>query len=195
MREKWKLLQSEQIELGIKAGLSQKDIRLYAKHCYDFLQMQEIRTALEEGLSREQVKRMCHSRLSHEEMEEMRKAMKQGEYVNRRPMIRYWILCAALLILCGALIAQGYVLAGRQIYLDLSQNEVILEEGEPFEPMKYVAGYSMDAERLRLPADNDTSVPGTQAAVYTLRKGKEELTRILRVTIAPAEEETAEQQE
>lgn len=185
MPQKWELLQSEQIESGARAGLSRRQIRLYAKHRYNFLQMQEIRTALEEGMAESKVRMLCHSHLTHEEMEEMRKAMEKGEFIKRKPVIRYWIMCAALLLLCGALIAQGYVLAGRQVYLDLSQNEVILEEGEPFEPMKYVSGYSMDADRLRLPVNIDTSVPGTQAAVYTLRKGKEELTRILRVTIRP----------
>lgn len=189
MSEKWKLLEAEQIELGMRAGLSRKQISLYAKHCYNFLQMQEIRTALEEHLDEFQIKAMCRPDLSHEEMEAIRKRIEKGEIVRMKRSPLRW---AADVLLAGFMIFmmfEGYFAAGNNLYLNLKEETAVLEKGDVFEPMKYVSSYSMNADTLRVPSQIDTSCAGRQAAVYTLRKGGEELTRILIVEIKEEEQE------
>ena len=190
MSEKWKLLEAEQIELGVKAGLSRKQISLYAKHCYNFLQMQEIRTALEEHLDEFQIRAMCHPDLSHEEMEAIRRRIEKGETVRIRRSPFWWIGSALLSGFMIFMMFEGYLAAGNNLYLNLKEETAVLEKGEVFEPMKYVSSYSMNADTLRVPSEIDTSHAGRQAAVYTLRKGREELTRILIVEIKEEQDES-----
>ena len=90
---------------------------------------------------------------------------------------------AALSVLCAALITDGYIRAGEHAYLNLTQPSLTLHKGDAFEPMKYVASYSDDADMLSLPSSVNTAVTGSQAAVYRLTVGKEEITRILLVTV------------
>lgn len=180
---KWSLLEAEQIELGYKAGLNPRQIRLYAKHRYNFLQMQEIRTALCEGLDEYQIGAMCRMNLTHEEMERIRKRIEKGEKVRHKTPLHYWLAVCALSLMAVILILDGYVRCADLAYLNLKQNEVELGLNEPFEPMKYVESTSSGADHLKLPYGIDTSLPGTQAAVYTLNQGNEEITRILLVKV------------
>ena len=57
MKNRLGVLQREQVEFGRKAGLSDKDIKIYAKSKFNFLQMQEMRLALEDGIPRQEVKK------------------------------------------------------------------------------------------------------------------------------------------
>ena len=186
---KWNTLQQEQIDLGRSAGLSRRQIRLYKRHCFSFLQMQEIRTALEEGIDAKDVRMMCRPWLSDTDMEKIRLRLENGEKLRRRTDLKTVCAFTALIVLAAALITDGYVRASEHVYLELSRPYVTLAAGESFEPMKYVADYSEQAEAISLPSGIDTSVPGVQAAVYRLRSGKEEITRILLVTVEDSEKE------
>jgi hypothetical protein len=95
----WNTLQKEQIDLGVQAGLSEKQIRLYAKHSYSFLKMQEIRTALTDGLPAKEVRRMCRPWYSDRDIEKMRISLLSGEKPSRHALIRTWCACGALLVL------------------------------------------------------------------------------------------------
>ncbi len=184
---KWNLLQAEQIEKGMQAGLSRRQIRRYAKNRYDFLQMQEIRTALEEGLDEFQIGAMCHAKLSHQEMEQIRKRLENHESVRQRTSLRFYLIFAALALCALTLILDGYLHCCEHPYLNLSVNETEIALNEPFDAMAYVQSYSHDAERLKLPTDLDTSTPGVKAAVYTLQSGYEQLTRVLLVHVKEKE--------
>lgn len=186
---KWNTLQKEQIDLGRDAGLNEKQIRLYAKHRYSFLQMQEIRTALTDGMSMRDVRKMCRPWYSDTDMEKIRLSLQKGGTAAQRSSIRTWCACGALLVLGAALITDGYIRASDPLYLNLSASEVTVEAGEEFEPMKYVASYCEKAEKLSLPSGLDTMTPGTHAAVYRLKAGQEEITRILLVNVEESETE------
>lgn len=185
----WNTLQKEQIELGVKAGLDEKQIRLYAKHRYSFLQMQEIRIALTDGLSVKDVRKMCRPWYSDRDMEKIRLSLQKGGTAAHRSSVRTWCACGALLILGVSLITDGYIRASDPLYLNLSASEVTVEAGEEFEPMKYVASYCEKAEKLSLPSGLDTMTPGTHAAVYRLKAGQEEITRILLVNVEESKTE------
>lgn len=180
---KWNTLQQEQISLGHQSGLSRRQIRLYAKHRYNFLQMQEIRTALEDGIEMKSVRRMCRPWLSDTEMEAIRLKLMRHETIQTGTGLGKICACAALIVLGAALITDGYIRAADHTSLTLTGPSAVLEQGESFEPMKYVASYSDNADSLSLPSGVDTSRPGVQAAVYRLKAGSEEITRILMITI------------
>lgn len=187
-RMQWNTLQKEQIELGRKEGLSERQIRLYAKHRYSFLQMQEIRTALADGFSIRDVRKLCRPWYSDRDMEKIRLRLKNKEKNPSGMSVRTWCAGAALLVLGAALIISGYIRISERPDLSLSAAAVTLKAGEPFEPMKYVASCSQKAEKLSLPSGVDTLSPGTKAAVYRLKAGQEEITRILLVKVEAAEE-------
>lgn len=183
MKRKWNLLQSEQIELGRKGGLSEKEIALYAKKKYNFLQMQEIRTALMNKADPAQVRAMCRHRLTHEEMEAVRRRIEKGEKVYVKPDLCYVLAAAALTVSGLTLGITGYMKADEHATLEMKQDTAVLHTGDTFDPMAYVSSYSADADRLILPEGIDTSAPGRKAAVYRLCRGNEEITRIVIVEI------------
>ena len=183
MKKEWNLLQSEQIELGRKGGLSEKEIALYAKRKYNFLQMQDIRTALMNHDDPAQMKAMCRASLSHQEMEALRLRIEKGEKVYEPLDMRYLLAAAALSVFGVTIAIFGYQRAGEYADLCMTKDTAVLHAGDVFEPMDYVASYSADADRLVLPQEIDTSVPGRKAAVYRLCRGNEEITRILIVDV------------
>ena len=178
----WNTLQMEQIETGLKRGLSEKQVRIYAKHRYDFLQMEQLRLGLEHGLDPCRMKPMRKSRLSHQQMENMRIRLERGEDVSVFD-IKYILACAALGIMAAALVLEGYLASKEHLYLDLKTDTVTLQAGMPFDAMGIVDSCSESAEKLKLPETVQTDMPSRQAAVYRLQDGSEEITRIVWVVI------------
>ena len=182
MKNQMTLLQNEQIELGTKNGLSEKQIRLYAKKKYNFLQMQELRQGLEAGLTRKQMRILLHGSLSHQEMNALRTAMEKGE-IPYRPYP--WILteCVLAAVLAG-LGAGSMRMVQDRPYLYLEKEQIRLKQGEAFDPSAYIRSVSNRRGKLILPVDLDTSSPGHKAAVYRLVSREGEIIRILYVDVA-----------
>ena len=179
LKKTWNTLQLEQIETGRKRGLSEKQIRIYAKHSYDFLQMEQLRLALENGLDPYRMKPMRNKRLTHQQMESMRIRLERGDDADSGMDIKYILACAALAVMAAALILEGYLASGDHAYLNLKTDTVVLSQGEIFDPMSIVDSYSEDARLLKLPEALNTQTPSRQAAVYRLQAKNEEITRIV----------------
>ena len=70
--------QIEQILLGLKSGLSEKKILIYAKPVFSDKQMEQIRLALEYGLSIDKVKLIANEKFDWAQMEEIRNGFENG---------------------------------------------------------------------------------------------------------------------
>ena len=178
-KKTWNTLQLEQIETGRRRGLSEKQIRIYARHSYDFLQMEQLRLAMEHGLDPYRMKPMRSCRLTHQQMESMRIRLERGEEVFTRMDIKYILACTALGVMTAALILEGYLASKEHAYLNLKTDTVTLSAGTPFDPMSIVDSYPEGAQKLKLPETLNTETPSRQAAVYRLKAGNEEITRIV----------------
>lgn len=181
MNRKLTLLQNEQIELGRKHGLQEKQIRLYAKPSYNFLQMQELRTAMENGITGRNLRFLLKPSLSHQEMSRIRRCLEQGQ----QPLIPYpygKILTAAAAVLMGLGIVALEAVHDRP-YLLLNRESVTLKQGDVFDASSYIERDDNRAGKLILPVDVDTSEPGRKAAVYRYVTDEGEIVRILYVDV------------
>jgi hypothetical protein len=68
----------EQIQNGFLAGLTTKQVALYAYDCFDSLQMEVIKEALINGLSEEQVKVFAKSKFDRNQMIEIKRGFENG---------------------------------------------------------------------------------------------------------------------
>ena len=185
MKNRLGVLQHEQVEFGKKAGLSEKDIKVYAKAKFNFLQMQEMRLALEEGVSRQEVKRRFKSSMNHEDMERLRREIKYLEKYNEPinddiNLIPYYLslLCAVLMVVM--FLAFSFFNINDKAYLEIVNDNVKVERGTSFNPYKYVS-YKESGELSF--NDIDTSELGDKIVVYELKKGSDTFIRYLTVNI------------
>lgn len=176
-------LQNEQVELGRENGLNEKEISVYASPLYNFRQMQEIRLAIEHDTDPKQRKAMCHARIPAEQMHEMRLRLERGELL-RNPAVpaKVW---AGVFAMIGAY--AGLVMICMQAvngpYLQLKQEEIVLEAGQPFQAMDYVESYSDGEGALILPSGIDTSEEGRKTAVYHFVSQSEDIMKSLVVSV------------
>ncbi len=179
-------LQNEQVRKGKLSGLSDEEIRSYAKRCYNFLQMRELRRSIESGLSEKERRKLRDPSLPAGTMRVMREKMERGEAVRSRPFRFLQIIPLILPVLLVLLTAVSLAVNAGDPVLVLKESEITLQEGEPFCPMDYVACYSEKKSRLFLPAEIDTETAGTYAAVYRLVKEKQEISKILLIHVEKA---------
>ena len=176
-------LQNEQIEIGRENGLSEKEISEYAKPYYNFMQMQQIRLAIEHDTDPEQRKGMRHFRYSAEKMKDLRLRLEHGELLMNPavPAIVWAGLFAMTAAFAGLLLICQNSVKGP--YLNLVTDEVVLEEGDLFDPMMYVESCSEKKGTLYLPENIDTSEPGRFAAVYHFVSDGQDIMRTLMISV------------
>ncbi len=182
-RRSFSYLQNEQVELGRENGLSEQQIREYAKPCFNFRQMQEIRLAIENNTNAHQRKAMRHMYLDAEQMKKMRLKLEHGELLIN-PAIPAQVIYTGLisLLLCLGL-GTLCTLASQGPYLKLNSETVTLKVDEAFEPIKYIDSVSEKKGTLLLPEHLDTSAEGNYLAVYHLLSQGEDIIRTLTVNI------------
>ena len=83
-------LQKIEITSGLKHGLDNEDVKVYAQREWNYLQMREIRLALEHHISRREIKKYMHCDMPVEKMHKIRLALEKGEKVQRDYM-HQWI--------------------------------------------------------------------------------------------------------
>ena len=133
-KKKFGILQQEQIDLGKKHGLSNKQVHIYAKEKYDFLQMQEMRLALEEGMHPLKVRLFFTSRKTHEVMEKLRESEKD-EVVEPVPYF-VAISCAVVIVIC--IIGALFVYMHFEPDFLLKESVIYIRKGERINPLSYI---------------------------------------------------------
>ncbi len=185
MNKRLGVLQREQIAFGKNAGLSDKEIKLYAKPRYNFLQMQEMRLALEEGISSKQVKRKFKSSLSHEDMERLRKELKDlkeyEEPINEEKiLLPYYLAIIAMVVITFIYVGISFFNITHKPYLEVLSDYIQIEKGSIINPLDYVE-YSNNNE---ISYNNiDTNKPGEKVIVYKLKKGSDKVIKYMTVDI------------
>lgn len=185
MKNRLGVLQREQVEFGRKAGLSDKDIKVYAKSKFNFLQMQEMRLALEDGIPRQEVKKRFKSNLNHEDMEGLRKEIKELEkynepYVEDRVLLPYYLAALSAFLIIVSFVVISFFVINNKVNLEIINDNVEVQKGASFNPYKYVS-YEESGELTF--NDIDTNEVGDKAVIYKLKKGNDTFIRYLTVNI------------
>ena len=175
--------QLQEIEEGLKHGLSVNQIEIYAKDCYDNMQMQEIRLGLEHGLSEPQMAVFLHPNISYEEMRYNRQQIEDLNVINehanadllkkRISIIGRVLIVIAVIVAVGAglYVGREYIQAEFQtIELELDKAEATVNYGDSFIPLEHVKNYTKeDGVELILPQEIDTKKIGKQTLIYTVK--------------------------
>lgn len=175
--------QIQEIEEGLKHGLSVNQIEIYAKDCYDNMQMQEIRLGLEHGLSEPQMAVFLHPNISYEEMRYNRQQIEDLNVINehanadllkkRISIIGRVLIVIAVIVAVGAglYVGREYIQAEFQtIELELDEEEATVNYGDSFIPLEHVKSYTKeDGVELILPQEIDTKKIGKQTLIYTVK--------------------------
>ena len=172
-------LQKKEIELGIKHGLKEKEIKLYGAREYNYLQMREIRLGFEHGIEYKQIKKYMNPEISFERMVQIRMQLEAGEKVK----IDYQRYIPLFVFVCFLLLFTLFPIETQKPYLELKSDTITLECGESFDPMAYVKSYSSMKGELILPSTIDTNVKGNYVVVYRFRTVKEEIEKLLYVKV------------
>lgn len=172
-------LQKKEIELGIKHGLKEKEIKLYASREYNYLQMREIRLCFEQGIEYKQIKKYMNAEIQFERMHQMRMQIEAGEKVK----MDYQRYSPLFVFVCLLLLFTLFPMETQKPYLELKSDTVTLECGESFDPMAYVKSYSSMKGELILPSTIDTNQKGNYVVVYRFRTIKEEIEKLLYITV------------
>ena len=142
--------QLQEIEEGLKHGLSVNQIEIYAKDCYDNMQMQEIRLGLEHGLSEPQMAVFLHPNISYEEMRYNRQQIEDLNVINehanadllkkRISIIGRVLIVIAVIVAVGAglYVGREYIQAEFQtIELELDESEAKVNNGDTLIPLEH----------------------------------------------------------
>lgn len=182
------LLQKQEVQKGLQAGLTPDQVESYASTAYNHRQMREIRLALEHAPDVRKNASLYEPSMDVEEMEKRRHRIEKGEKICPFSLSRILLaVCFVLMLMSSVLI---FLFSSRQTqpYLHLTASEVTIPQGASFEPLEYVADYSSSKGELILPGNVDTSTPGVKAAVYVFRTPHTEITRILNVEVIAKEQ-------
>ncbi len=175
------LLQNEQIQLGYEHGLTQRQVKLYAKRKNNFLKMEQLRLACESGIAWRDCKRIARMCRSDTEMKQYRVQLEHHLPVRwKRPWKAIIVTSVLLCMISGRQYHQYY--EKNAPFLTLSQQEISLMKGEVFQPLAYIESYSQNSGTLILP-NIDTEKTGSQIAVYTLETNRGTITELLQVNI------------
>ncbi len=172
-------LQKKEIDIGVKHGLKEKEIKLYACREYNHLQMREIRLCFEHGIEYKKIKKHMNAETSFERMYQIRMQLEAGEKVK----INYQRYVPLYVFVCFLLLLTLFPMETQKPYLELKSNTVTLKSGESFDPMSYVKSFSSLKGELILPSSIDTSQKGNYVVVYRFRTVKEEIEKLLYVKV------------
>ncbi len=186
-KEKYTFLQYKEISLGRAHGLSEEEIKLYAKPSLNYLQMQIIREDLERGTDHEKVRYIAKPWLSIEEMLDLQQELTQKTVAEmplllHRSSIIFMVLCLLVPLCSGIYLLYRHIQPADPLILQLREDAVTVIEGDIFEPSLYIAESAGRGAKLQMPERFTAEEPGTRLLVYRLSRGKEELLRYLRVT-------------
>ena len=186
-KEKYTFLQFKEISLGRAHGLSEEEIKLYAKPSLNYLQMQIIREDLERGTDHEKVRFIAKPWLSIEEMLDLQQELTQKTVAEmplliRRRSLIFMILCLLVPLCSGIYLLYRHIHPADPLILKLREDAVTVSEGDIFEPSLYISDTSGRGAKLQMPERFTAEEPGTRLLVYRLHRGKEEVLRYLRVT-------------
>ncbi|MBQ6450674.1 MAG: hypothetical protein IJJ29_01975 [Solobacterium sp.] len=186
-KEKYTFLQFKEISLGRAHGLSEEEIKLYAKPSLNYLQMQIIREDLERGTDHEKVRYIAKPWLSIEEMLDLQQELTQKTVAEmplliRRRSLIFMILCLLVPLCSGIYLLYRHIQPADPLILKLREDAVTVSEGDIFEPSLYISDTSGRGAKLQMPERFTAEEPGTRLLVYRLHRGKEEVLRYLRVT-------------
>lgn len=179
-------LQTQEIEEGKKAGLTDQQIQAFSFSAYNYLQMKELRLALQSGMDKKRIKCMFRPALSHETMHWMRMQLENGEKVDdvifKKHLIAFFL--SLILLLSFTLFMPSY----EAPYLELKEDSIHLQIGEAFHPMEYIEGYSRGKGQLILPEMIDTQKEGDYVLVYKLMSKDTLIEKVLHITISAGTE-------
>ncbi len=178
-------LQQKEIELGIRNGLKEEQLSVFAKSRLNYLQMRLLRTAMEDGLDTETAAKLARSGLPYRDMEEALSQIREGVTpdMGGRKKLTFMLypIAAAVPVLCAVILV--YLLKPNDpLFLDLYSDEIRLSSGAVFEPLRYVKDCTENAE-LILPESFETGQPETRVVCYEIRNGEETVQKLLRIVI------------
>lgn len=171
-------LQNQEIEIGRRSGLSEKNIQKYACREYNFLQMEQIRLAFQQGLDWKYVKYICNPTLRIEQMKLYRKNPLLA-LIDRK---KKWIVRICIGCICFCISIYCFY-RYEEPYLKLKHETVNMKVGDTFSPMEYIDSYSNQYGELILPQPIDTSKSGNYVLLYTLLVGNTQIEKVLYVNV------------
>lgn len=174
-------LQNKEIEEARKAGLSDQEIQTFSFSAYNHLQMKELRLALQSGMDIKKMRCMFRPGLSHEMMHWMRLQLEKGEKVEDIILKKHLVMIFVILLVLLALTL--YMPVYEEPYLELKEDSITLEVGDPFHPMAYIEGYSRGKGQLILPETIDTEKEGNYVLVYKLMSKDTLIEKVLHITV------------
>lgn len=154
------VLQKEQVDLALTHGVDIKDVKCFAKPCYNFRKMEEIRLILERGEPHSYKKKRIETWFQREKI---------------ITAICLLFTAIGLLFLLSALLVRPSLI--------LTTKECEIEQGEVFDAMRYISSWSNLDGTLYLPENVDTSKEGTQLAVYRLEVKGEVIEETLHIVV------------
>ncbi len=182
-KEKYTYLQYKEIQTGREHGLSEQEIRLYARPRFNYLQMQFLRQALEDGLDSRELKKIAKTGLSVDEMKDYQVWIQYGrELPVIFPAHVLKIMCIVLFFVICGFCAYRWLNRETEDPLVLTDTEITLYAGDVFLPGKYVL--SSEGE-LVLPESFTAVQTGTRLVVYKVIGKNRETEKQLRITILP----------
>lgn len=182
-KEKYTYLQYKEIQTGREHGLSEQEIRLYARPCFNYLQMQFLRQALEDGLDSRELKKIAKTGLSVDEMKDYQVWIQYGrELPVIFPARLLKIVCAVVFFILSGFCAYRWMNRETEDPLVLTDTEITLSAGDVFLPGKYVLSSEGD---LILPESFTAAETGTRLVIYKVIGKDHETEKQLRITILP----------
>ncbi len=168
---------------ALNDGLPIDKIDIFAWDKYDNMQMHEIRLALEHGLTEQQISAFLTPSMEWESMQHVRLQLEKENLIDehaksklrakRLKNIFVAILIVVLLGIAGTGIYFGkqyYDIKNQTLELDLTNEDITLQYGDPFNPVNYVSYYTIaDNVELILPDPIDTTELGNTSVTYTIK--------------------------
>ncbi len=178
-------LQQKEIEQGIRNGLRDEQISVFAGKRLNYLQMRLLRTAMEEGLDAETAALLADSRMPLSDMEEALNLIKEGHMPpalhRKRELPVLYSAAAAVPLLCSAILFH-LLQPEAPLYLDLYSDEIRLTSGAVFEPERYVHSFTESAD-LTLPESFTAGQPGTRVVCYEVKDENRTVQKLMRIII------------
>lgn len=166
-------LQKQQVLLGKKNGLSNTQIQMYASREFNYLQMEQIRLAFQQGVSEKVIHKMCHAHLSIDTLHALRTNEKQTIHNTRKYVIWFALLFVSIV----------WMIPKEQPYFSLTQEEVTIHVGDPFDPMQYIDTYSYTKGRIEIPQMISTDTSGHYICVYRFISQNVKIEKVLHVYV------------